>query len=115
MQFCLAVAAVDGPPGLRHFSHSWIENSSVRALLPRIKLVERQGFTDTSNDAVPASVEIRLKDGRYGERTTTVPRGDPRRPLDDAERMSKFIDCAESVLGDETEACWHSLQVFDNS
>ena len=115
MEFCLAVAAIDGAPGLKHFSEHWISNPAIQALLPRIKVVDRPDFAGATNDGVPASVEVRLTDGRRAQRTVMTPRGDPRQPLSQNERKAKFLDCTGSVFGEEALAHWQSLERLDGS
>ena len=115
MEFCLAVAAIDGAPGLRHFSERWTSQPAVKELISRIVVVDRPDLAGPTNDGVPASVEIRLKDGRQAERTTVTPRGDPRRPLSQDERKTKFLDCTGSVFGDRAIVYWRSLESLDGS
>jgi 2-methylcitrate dehydratase PrpD len=110
MHFCLAVAAVDGPPGLRHFTPAWVSDARVRALLPSITLSDREDLGSGVNDAVPACVEVVLRDGTRLCETVTVPAGDPRKPMSDDDRRRKFLECAAAALDPAAaDAAWEAL------
>jgi 2-methylcitrate dehydratase PrpD len=110
MPFCLAIALLDGPPALRHFSADWISDPRVTALLPLIELVDRDDLGGGHNDAVPATVTVTLRDGRVLSETVRVPSGDPRAPLPQIERENKFMECAKGALGvDGGHSAWRAL------
>lgn len=109
MEFCMAVAAVDGQPGLEHFTAAWINNGDVQQMLPKVRVYDRTDLGGPMNDAVPASVEVWLKDGRRFEQTVKVPRGDPRNPISEAELKAKFVSCAAPVLGSGAETAFSLL------
>jgi 2-methylcitrate dehydratase PrpD len=48
--------------------------------------------------AAPIFMEMRLRDGRSIKRRIDYYRGDPNRPLSDADVAEKFRDCAATVL-----------------
>jgi 2-methylcitrate dehydratase PrpD len=112
MHFCVAVALVDGPPGLRHFSQRWIEDPRVGELLPRVTLQADPSLDDGSrSDALPARVRLLLRDGRVLEHAVRIPQGDPRNPLGTAERRAKFDECASGVLASEAiGTAWQRLE-----
>lgn len=109
MEFCLALGAAVGAPRLEHFTERWVSDPAIRDLLPRISLVEQDDLGGSRNDAVPAHVEVVLRDGRRAERTVRVPSGDPRSPMPRAERQAKFMDCATPLLGTKAEEAWNGL------
>lgn len=109
MQFCLALAALEGQPNLGHFTDEWARNPAIVDLVPRVIVEDRADLAMERNDAVPAEVEIRLKDGRRESRQVRVPSGDPRKPMDEATRRSKFLDCVSQILPDG-EAAWNDVQ-----
>jgi 2-methylcitrate dehydratase PrpD len=51
--------------------------------------------------AAPVFMETRLRDGRVIKRRIDYYRGDPNRPLSDADVAEKFRDCAAMVLKPE--------------
>lgn len=112
MQFCLAVAAADGAPRLKHFTREWTESAAIVDLLPRIAVVDRDDLAGARNDAVPAHVEVILRNGQRAERTVRIPVGDTRRPMSEVERRAKFLDCSVPVLGDAASDAWDALATF---
>lgn len=109
MQFCLSVAASEGAPRLRHFTDEWATNPVIMDLMRRTSVVDRPDLGKQRNDAVPAEVEIILRDGRSETRSVAFPSGDPRNPMTEAERKEKFLDCTGDKLRDGS-AAWTSLQ-----
>lgn len=109
MQFCLAVAMMVGAPRLEHFSDAWATNPKVVDLMRRVSVVDRPDLGKSRNDAVPADVEIVLRDGSVRRREVSYPSGDPRNPMAEAERRAKFLDCVADVLPDGP-AAWNGLQ-----
>ncbi len=117
MQYCLAVAAIDGAPALKHFSAAWIGDRRVQSLLPRIAFEQRANLAQLpSADGVPAEVTVTLRGGREHRRTVTVPSGDPRKPMSDGDRARKFAECAAGVIAaPDTARLWDSLESLDRA
>ena len=100
MEFCLAVAAIDGRVGLRHFDDAWARDPRVTGLIERIGFESRADLEpDVSADAVPAEVTVHAR-GRTFTRKVLVPSGDPRNPMNQAERLEKFLDCTGGIASD---------------
>jgi len=114
MQFCLSVAAVDGQPGLRHFSQTWTGDQRIKRLVERVVFEERANLAQApSADSLPSEVSVALRDGRKLQRLVTVPRGDPRKPLSTDERARKFRECASYVMTPRASgAAWHALNAM---
>ncbi|MGE8611704.1 MAG: MmgE/PrpD family protein [Achromobacter veterisilvae] len=103
MEFCLAVAAIEGNVDLLHFNEDWIADPRVTALLPRISFNARADLApDVSADAVPAEVSVRAR-GQLFTQKTLMPSGDPRNPMDEHARWRKFLSCCKTML-DERQA-----------
>lgn len=99
MQYCLAVAAVDGAAGLRHFEPPWVDDPRVRDLIPHIDLVARDDLVQgPAADAISAEVMVELRNGTRLVQKVMVPAGDPRNPMTTADRGAKFLDCAHGVI-----------------
>lgn len=114
MEYCMSVAAIDGTPGLDHFTDRWVGDANVQTMLPRIEVVDRADLGGERNDAVPASVAVTLSDGRSLEKVVKVPKGDPRNPFTTAELAAKFQGCVRPVLGDAAaSAAWALLTRFE--
>jgi len=99
MEYCLAIALVDGAPGLRHFDEPWISDPRVQGLLPRIAVRPDPALAGPAGKGMPAEVAIYLRGGRAVRQRVDIPAGDPRRPLAPADRRAKFLDCAGLALG----------------
>jgi len=105
MQFCLALAVLEGHPRLSHFTDRWAADPVIVDLVSRVIVEDRTDLGMGFQDAVPAEVEIRLRDGRRASRVVQVPSGDPRNPMNENERKAKFLDCVSDILPD-AEGAW---------
>lgn len=100
MEFCLAVAAIEGQAGLRHFDDKWVSDPRVASLLQRISFESRADLEpDISADAVPAEVTVHAR-GQTFSRKVLVPSGDPRNPMTAAQRLEKFLACTGGIVAD---------------
>jgi len=98
MEFCLALAAIEGQAGLRHFDDNWVRDPRVLDLLQRISFESRGDLEPgLSADGVPAEVTVRAR-GQSFTRKVMVPSGDPRNPMTTAERREKFFDCTDGLM-----------------
>jgi len=98
MEFSLAVAAIEGAAGLRHYQDAWTRDARVQDLLPRISFESRADLQpDVSADAVPAEVTVHAR-GRTFTQTVRVPSGDARNPMTDAQRREKFMGCMSASM-----------------
>jgi len=95
MQYCMAIALLDGQVGLNQFTDEKVLDPKAQELLKRVKLVHPEGTS--FNEAVT----IRLKDGRDLCHEVASPKGDPQNPLTDEELAAKYRDCAGIVLSPE--------------
>ena len=90
MQYCIAVAILNGAVTVADFSPKAVVRESVRALLPRIRMAPLA--------APPETVTIHLTDGRALTRAVTDARGSPALPLNATELMAKFDSCVSGSL-----------------
>lgn len=88
-----AVALVDGAAGREQFSGSRVKSARVAAMRQRVAV---RGDASLAHEA--AHVVLRLADGRSVEHAVRCARGQPARPLSDAELSAKFRDLAADVL-----------------
>jgi len=103
LEYCVAVALLDGEVGLGHFTEEAVRRADVQSVL---RWVEYRTPDDWQKGAGPwklghARVEVRLKDGTVRRGETTVPRGDCSNPLGDEELETKFLECAALALGEK--------------
>jgi 2-methylcitrate dehydratase PrpD len=101
MQYCLAAALLDGQVTLASFSDDRVREAKAQELLRRVKYVFTSNATGAEALAAPEKVTIRLRDGRKLSHEVLVPRGDPRNPMTEEERVAKYENCAGVVLSTE--------------
>jgi 2-methylcitrate dehydratase PrpD len=98
MEYSLAVALIDGWLGVGQFSEERVADRRVQDLSRRVRMVvDRDAEVNYAN--WPATVDIRLKDGRHLATRVERPKGHPDRPLSRDDLSAKFVDCGERVLG----------------
>jgi 2-methylcitrate dehydratase PrpD len=103
LEYCVAIALLDGRVGLDHFEDAAVDRAEVRALLPRIEPYVEDSIR--SHPEYAAKVEIELADGTRREALVEVARGKVARPLEQAELLAKYRNCTSRVLAaDQLEA-----------
>ncbi len=100
MQYCIALALVNGRLTLRDFTPAAIRRAEVRRWLPKITL-RHTGSDDAlplaDNGREPARVTLRLADGRRLEHFVQRARGVLQAPMTPEELDAKLSDCARSL------------------
>ena len=91
LQYCVAVAWLDGWPGLGAFADARAGASDVQALLRRVAVREARGADE--------EVELVFADGMRARETVRIARGNPQNPLSDEQRLSKVRLLIEPRLG----------------
>jgi len=97
MQYCMAIALLDGEVGLRQFSDEKVLDPKAQELLKRVEYVHPDGLTPLH----PEVVTIKLKDGRELCHEVAIAKGDPGNPMGEEELAAKYRDCASFVLSPE--------------
>lgn len=108
LQYCLAIALVDGSVGLRQFESDRRTAPEVLDLARRVTFV-----VDPQIDAIyprefPGRVRIFLKDGRVLERYIPSPLGAPGNSLTEQQVIAKFLDVTSGLMTER-----RSNQVID--
>ncbi|MEX2206131.1 MAG: MmgE/PrpD family protein [Myxococcota bacterium] len=93
LQYCVAIAWLDGWPGLGAFSDARAGAADVQALLRRVTVRESR--------SVEEQVELVFADGTRARETVRIARGNPQNPLSPDERLAKARLCLEPALGAE--------------
>ncbi len=93
IQYCVAVALLNGKVGLADFTARAITEAPRRDLMKKIRVVAREDFGSFEGEIVVRSAAGE-RSARMGEA-----RGSIRNPLSEAELMQKFTDCAAVILG----------------
>ncbi len=97
---CVAFALADGGVTPSQFdAQRWLD-MDIRALIAKTRVEHDAELEAEFPGGRPASVQLRLCDGRELDAKTGVPRGDAKRPMSRAEVEAKFISLAQTVLGD---------------
>ena len=105
LPYSLAVSLVDGVLDAGSFLPEQLRRDDVAALARRVTLHERSEMTAALPRERPATVTVRLRDGRRGRGHVRTPRGNPSDPLSTDEIVAKFRgnvgDRLSPVLVDE--------------
>ncbi len=102
LEYCLATALLDGPPGLDQFTDPAVNREAVQRLLRRVELrIDPSWSVDRSDGRFRGRVTAHLTDGRTLSAEREFPPGSPQRPLSRAELQQKFVGCATPVIGAE--------------
>ena len=97
MEYCLAVAMIDGDCGMDQFSEERVAEGGVRALLERVSTTVDPAIA-YRNGVYPGTVTVRFKDGNSVARHAEEARGHPDLPLDLSELQLKFMSCARRAI-----------------
>lgn len=112
MQYCVAVALLDGHLTLADFTRAAVQRPEVRALMPRVLMhATSEGAEGNNPDArLPHQVRITLRDATVLETSLLWPRGTIAHPFTAEERAHKFRDCCEGFLDrEQLAATAHAL------
>ncbi|MFC1930247.1 MmgE/PrpD family protein, partial [Chloroflexota bacterium] len=93
MQYCMAIALLDGSVGIRQFTDERANKPDIQALIGKVKY-----GPDKSSREEPEEVTVRLRGGREYTQAITIAKGDPENPMTEAEVAAKFRNCSGSVL-----------------
>ena len=103
LEYCLAVALLNGEVVVGDFTPTAVLHEPVRALLSRIHMEALPELTGPrSGGFEPETVTVDLADGRSVARTISEVRGSSALPLTEAELMEKFDSCVAGSLSKMT-------------
>jgi len=97
MEYCLAVALLDGQCGLPQFQAERVARRDVQDLLRRVRCIVDPAIP-YENGVYPGTVTVFLQDGRRITRHAGKAVGHPDLPVTAADLEQKFLDCAGRVL-----------------
>ncbi|MFI5715749.1 MmgE/PrpD family protein [Nocardia sp. NPDC051750] len=97
--FALATALVHDEVGLTEFGEPARGDRRIRDFATRVEVVADEQSDWEYPRLRPASVELRLRDGRVVSHRVDLPYGEPGNPVSDAEMTAKFVRLAAPVLG----------------
>jgi 2-methylcitrate dehydratase PrpD len=104
LEFCAAVAMLDGGLGLEAFTDERVRDPGVRAMMarvtPYVDPALQRGMPAVASDPMGdrTTVTIALTDGRELSETVRFARGSPENPMSRDETVAKYRDCARRSL-----------------
>ena len=106
MEFCMAIALLDGEVGLEQFVPEKLADPRCQELVSRVSYIFPEEMRGVAGLTLPQAVRVRLKDGREYLRQVAHARGEPENPPGDDDVSAKFRQCAGSVLpAEQVEQC----------
>jgi 2-methylcitrate dehydratase PrpD len=105
--YCVARSLLDRRIGLAQFTDEKVQDPAARRLMEKVRVeVPPELSAEAARGritaiAAPATVTVTLRDGSVLSRRVEYYRGDPNRPLTEADVADKFRDCAAAVLDAE--------------
>jgi 2-methylcitrate dehydratase PrpD len=99
MEYCMAIAIIDGEVGLAQFSDEKVLSPQAQELVWKVRYVyPAQDGGGSALPTFPETVTVRLRDGREISHRVEWARGDPQNPLSREELVSKYQVCARGAL-----------------
>jgi 2-methylcitrate dehydratase PrpD len=102
MEYCMAVALLDGKAGLEQFKTERVVEPEVQQLCTRVHYVhppEASGYLNM--ERYPEQVTIKLHDGTVFSHEVFESKGRPGNRLSKAELVAKYRECASEVISGE--------------
>jgi len=97
LQYVVASALANGPPGLSAFGEEAIQDARVKALARMVSVAIDPEFADAQED-YPTRLTVTLRDGRTLEQLRVYASGTRQYPMSPAQIEDKFLDCAAQAL-----------------
>ncbi|OLQ72780.1 hypothetical protein BIT28_06195 [Photobacterium proteolyticum] len=107
MQYALASRLIHGAVGLTEFTGEAVNDPQVQALIPKIRMrvdpeLEKLGFVGTA----PVKIRVYLANGETLSIENDLARGNPEKPLSQAEIENKFNACVLPRVGEHKCQEW---------
>ncbi|MEW6744828.1 MAG: MmgE/PrpD family protein [Planctomycetota bacterium] len=118
LPYVIAAALVDGRVTPEQFEEKKLRDPTIRAMLPKIKVVADPEIEKVFPALQRTVVEITLDDGTIHSTQLDYPTGDPRNPMSDGEIKTKFDALASPLASRERiESIQHAIwnvEAFDS-
>ena len=99
--FAAAVALARGSAGLDDYTQANVDDPEIRALMSRTDCHRDLDLDAAYPDHWPATIDMRLQDGRELSVRISDPTGEPANPIRSQELRKKFLGLASATIGDE--------------
>jgi 2-methylcitrate dehydratase PrpD len=100
LQYVVAYALANGPPGLAAFGEEAINDVRVKTLARMVSVAIDPAFADAHED-YPTRLTVTLKDGRTLDELRVYASGTRQYPMSPAQIDDKFLDCAAQAVTPE--------------
>ena len=100
MEYALALSVLYGDAKLSDFTDEQVNRAETKAVYPILHLDP----VEKLEGEFPTEVKVTLKDGRVFEKVIAMPLGSGDNPFPTSQYWSKFENCVEGVLPDDTAA-----------
>lgn len=97
LQFCTALAFIEGQGGLDKFNNDTLWSTDIRDLMNRVKITIDREVDMSYPEKWGASINIYLTNGEVIERKTLFPKGDPENAVNTEDIKSKFEKLAVNL------------------
>lgn len=117
LEYCAAVALLDGRAGLAQFDDGRVRRADVQELTGRVRVTPSAAMA-SGGGRFGVELTVRLADGSSRSTRLEMPRGHPGRPLGDEGLLAKFMDCAAGCVGEararEAAGLLHRIETLPN-
>lgn len=90
VQFCVSLIALKGSAFLQDFNERTLNNSEIREMMNKVRVVSTKDFTDAYPEQWGAKVTIVLRNKESYRFATEFPKGDPENPASKKQMVEKF-------------------------
>jgi 2-methylcitrate dehydratase PrpD len=98
MNYCVAVALLNGRLRISDFTPDAVHREDVQALLPLTTLRSYSAEDEGRWTRLPHRIKITLRDGAVLESSREMERGTLAEPFDPSDRWKKYSDCCEGHI-----------------
>ncbi|MFC1989565.1 MmgE/PrpD family protein [Chloroflexota bacterium] len=100
LEFCTAVALVDGSVSLNQFTNEKVKDPAVQELMKRVKYAHPSEL-GAGLTYMGGKLLVKLRDGKIYSRQVDAAKGNPENPLNMDELINKYRDCVRTSLSTE--------------
>jgi 2-methylcitrate dehydratase len=97
--YCVAVALQDGEVTLQSFGNKRLQDTALREMMKKIRVVREPDFVDRYPAAMPTRITVRTREGKTYSLQKDLPLGHPGNPMSDRDVEAKFRRLAARRLG----------------